>query len=102
MGKVTSVSSVKKVQTGWHLFRNRRTLWCMLKESWKGNYRMSFLTSAIIVFGILYVFIPLDFDWVPVVGWIDDGLIIFLMIKRLQSETLRFNRFKAMERRKEV
>ncbi len=101
MGKVTSISNAKHVREGWQLLRNRKTLWCMLRESWKGNYRMSFVTSAILVLGILYVFIPLDFDWIPFVGWIDDGLVIFFMIKRLQKETQRFNRHKAMERRRD-
>lgn len=72
----------------------------MLKEVWKGQYRMSLLTNLIIVLGILYVIIPLDFDWVPIVGWIDDGLVIFFVIKRLQKETQRFNRYKAMERKR--
>lgn len=72
----------------------------MLKEVWKGQYRMSLLTNLIIVLGILYVIIPYDFDWVPIVGWIDDGLVIFFVIKRLQKETQRFNRYKAMERKR--
>lgn len=100
MGKVTSVSNAKHVREGWHLFRNRKTLWCMLKESWKGQYRMSFMTSAIVVLGLLYVVIPLDFDWIPFIGWIDDGLVIFFVIKMLQKETQRFNRHKAMQRRR--
>jgi len=73
----------------------------MLRESWKGSYRMSLFTSASLVLGLLYVFIPLDFDWIPVLGWIDDGFVIFLVIKRLQKETMRFNRHKAMSRKRE-
>ncbi len=72
----------------------------MLKAIWRGEYRMSLLTNLFIVFGILYVIIPLDFDWVPIAGWIDDGLVIFFVIKRLQKETQRFNRYKAMERKR--
>lgn len=101
MGKVTSISNVKHAREGWQLLRNRKTLWCMIKESWKGHYRMSFLTTAAIVVGVLYVFIPLDFDWIPFIGWIDDGVVIFLVIKRLQYETQRFIRHKAMERKRE-
>lgn len=72
----------------------------MLKAVWRGEYRMSLLTNLFIVFGILYVIIPLDFDWIPIAGWIDDGLVIFFVIKRLQKETQRFNRYKAMERKR--
>lgn len=99
MGKITTVSNAKNVRDGWQLLRNRKTLWCMLKESWKGNYRMSFVTMMLLVAGLLYVIIPLDFDWIPFIGWIDDGFVIFMLRKRLQKETHRFNRHKAMERR---
>lgn len=101
MGKVTSISNTKHVREGWQLLRNRRTLWCMLKESWRGNYKMSFATSALLVLGLIYVVVPIDFDWIPFVGWIDDGFVIFFMIKRLQKETQRFNRHKAMERKRD-
>lgn len=98
MGKVSTINNAK---TGWQLLRNRKTLWCMIKQAWKGSYRMSFLTSLVIVLGIAYVFIPLDFDWIPVLGWLDDGFVIFLVIKRLQAETQRFIRHKAMERKRD-
>lgn len=101
MGKITTISNAKHVKEGWHLLRNRKTLWCMLKESWKGSYKMSFLTSALLVLGLLYVVIPIDFDWIPIIGWIDDGFVIFLMIKLLQKETQRYIRYKAMERRRD-
>lgn len=101
MGKITSVSNhAKYVRDSRQLLRNRRTLWCMLKESWKGSYKMSLFTSVVLVLGLLYVVIPLDFDWIPIIGWIDDGLVIFYMIKRLQKETQRYNRHKAMERKR--
>lgn len=101
MGKITQVSNAKYAKDGWQLLRNRKTLWCMLKASWKGQYRMSLFTSLIMVLGILYVIIPLDFDWIPFIGWIDDIAVIIFIIKRLQKETQRFNRHKAMERRME-
>lgn len=100
MGKISTINNVKHAKTGWQLLRNRKTLWCMLKETWRGAYKMSFLTSLVLVLGIAYVFIPLDFDWIPVVGWIDDFAVIILIIKRLQAETQRFIRFKAMERKR--
>ena len=71
----------------------------MLKEIRMGNYKMSFLTTLIVVLGLLYVVTPFDFDWIPIVGWIDDGLVLYFIFKRLQFETKRFNRHKAMERR---
>ncbi len=100
MGKVTSVSGVKNVRDGVQLFKNRKTLRCMLREVWKGNYKMSLWTNVFLVLSILYVVTPFDFDWIPFIGWIDDVAVIFFMIKRLQKETQRFNRHKAMERKR--
>jgi uncharacterized membrane protein YkvA (DUF1232 family) len=71
----------------------------MLREVVHGHYKMSFLTMLILVSGLLYIILPFDFDWIPVVGWIDDGFVGYLLIKRLLTETHRFARFKAMERR---
>lgn len=100
MGKVATYNKAKQAKEGWELLRNRKTLWCMLKEAWKGKYRMSFFTTIVVVLGLIYVVVPLDFDWIPIVGWIDDGFVIFYIIKRLQAETQRFNRHKAMERKR--
>ncbi|MCB0699426.1 MAG: DUF1232 domain-containing protein [Chitinophagales bacterium] len=97
--KASSLTTGKHVREGAQLFRNRKTLWCMLKEIRMGNYKMSFLTTLIVVLGLLYVVTPFDFDWIPIVGWIDDGLVLYFIFKRLQFETKRFNRHKAMERR---
>jgi uncharacterized membrane protein YkvA (DUF1232 family) len=89
------------VRNGIHLFRNRKTLWQMLREVFRGQYRMSFITTAIAVIAIFYIVFPFDVvpDFIPVVGWLDDGLVIYLLLKRLVKETQRFNRHKAMARR---
>lgn len=73
----------------------------MLKEVFNGNYRMSFLSNMAVILGVLYVLFPFDIitDLIPFFGWMDDGFVIFLIVKRLKNETLRFNRFKAMGRR---
>lgn len=96
-GKYTTT---KNVTEGIQLFRNRKTLSCMLKEVWKGRYRMSLFTHVVLILGILYIILPFDFDWVPFVGWIDDVFVLFLVIKRMQRETQRFIRYKAMERKR--
>lgn len=73
----------------------------MMKEAMHGHYRMSFLTTLIIFVSVAYVVFPFDIipDYIPVLGWLDDGLVIFLLIKRLAFETKRYARFKAMERK---
>ena len=96
-----TVTRVNNVKHGWHLLRNRKTLWQMLREVLKGSYKMSFLTMAAIVLALGYVIFPFDIipDFIPVVGWMDDGFVVYLLLRRLVNETQRYNRFKAMERK---
>ena len=74
----------------------------MLREVFHGRYTMSLLTNMALVLGLLYIISPLDFDWIPILGWVDDGFVGYMVIKRLQKETQRYNRHKAMERRMHV
>lgn len=99
MSVLKSTNRLKQIKHATDLFHNRKTLGQMLGEVVKGKYKMSFLTSMIILFGCLYIFLPFDFDWIPFIGWIDDGFVGYFVIKRLLKETQRFNRFKAMERK---
>jgi uncharacterized membrane protein YkvA (DUF1232 family) len=92
---------IHNLRHGIHLFRNRKSMWQMLRQAFRGQYKMSFLTMAALVLAIAYVIFPFDLipDFIPVLGWIDDGLVIYLLLRRLNTETQRFNRFKAMERK---
>lgn len=101
MTRYTSSRSLGTVRHGWSLFKNRRTMWQMVREVVNGKYRMSLLTNVVLVLGLAYVVIPFDLipDWIPVIGWIDDAVVIFLLIKRLNNETMRYIRYKAMERK---
>ena len=101
MSKFTSARPGQNVRHGWHLFRNRRTLWQMIREVLSGRYRMSWLTILIVVVSIAYVIYPFDLipDYIPVLGWLDDGVVVYLLLWRLVNETHRYNRFKAMERK---
>ena len=76
-------------------------MWQMIREALNGRYRMSWLTTLVVLFSIAYVIFPFDLipDYIPVLGWIDDGAVLYLMLMRLVKETQRFSRFKAMERR---
>jgi len=86
---------------GWHLLRNRKTMWLMIRETFSGHYRMSLLTIVIAVVSIAYIIYPFDLipDYIPVLGWIDDAIVFYLLLWRLLIETKRYSRFKAMERR---
>src|SRR5690606_12718065 len=99
MLKFTTMKAARSLRHATQLFSHRKTLFQMLREAFRGRYKMSFLTSLAVVLGLIYIVSPLDFDWIPLVGWVDDGFVFYLLIKRLQKETLRFNRHKAMERK---
>lgn len=101
MPKFPSARSAQSLSHGLHLFRNRKTMWQMLREVMRGRYHMSGMTMLVLILSLAYVIFPIDLipDFIPVVGWIDDGLVIYLLLRRLVKETQRFNRFKAMERK---
>lgn len=73
----------------------------MVREVMKGSYNMSALTIFIFVLGFAYVVSPIDIvpDWILFFGWIDDIVVAFFVVKRLQTESRRYIRFKVMERR---
>ena len=101
MAKYFSVKSARGVRAAYGLFQGRRTLWHMLREVFAGRYRMSAFTTVICLLSVAYIIFPFDLlhDYVPLLGWIDDGFVFFLLIKRLRVETQRYTRFKAMERK---
>lgn len=99
MSRFSTMKTARNFRHAGQLFSSRKTLFQMLRAVFHGQYRMSFLTSVALVIGVIYIVSPLDFDWVPILGWADDGLVFYLLVKRLQHETLRFNRYKAIERK---
>lgn len=101
MSKITSLRPVQTIHHGLHLFRNRRTLWQMIREVLSGRYRMSALTTLVALLCIVYIIFPFDIipDFIPIVGWLDDGLVFYLLLKRLVRETQRYSRHKAMGRK---
>jgi uncharacterized membrane protein YkvA (DUF1232 family) len=102
MPKYTQARQVRNLRQGWQLFRNRRTMWQMIRAAVRGHYKMSFLTTIIVVFSIAYIIFPFDLipDYIPVLGWIDDGIVFYLMLRTLNKETQRFIMYKAAERRR--
>jgi uncharacterized membrane protein YkvA (DUF1232 family) len=76
-------------------------MWQMIRETLNGRYHMSLLTVGIFVFAIVYIIYPNDLipDHIPVLGWLDDLLVVFLLLWRLGAESHRFVRSKAMDRK---
>ena len=76
-------------------------MWQMIGDAFHGRYRMSWLTILIAIVCIAYIVFPFDLipDYIPVVGWIDDAVVFYLLLWRLVKETQRYNRVKALERK---
>lgn len=77
-----------------NLLRNVTTLYAMLTEK---EYALSFKTKAMIVAALTYFIVPTDLtpDFIPFVGYIDDGIVITALMKRVKSEIERFLQWKA-------
>lgn len=101
MARVIPTRGMKSARHGLQLFSNRRTLWQMLRSVLNGSYRMSFITTAVVVAALIYIISPIDVvpDFFVFFGWLDDGVIFYMLLKRLNAETQRYIRFKVMERK---
>lgn len=101
MARVIPTRGMKSARHGFQLFSNRRTLWQMLRSVLNGSYRMSFLTTAVVIAALIYIISPIDIvpDFIVFFGWLDDGFILYLLLKRLNTETQRYIRAKVMERK---
>jgi uncharacterized membrane protein YkvA (DUF1232 family) len=73
----------------------------MLRSVFNGSYRVSMMTTVVCIAALIYIISPIDIvpDFIFVLGWIDDGLVFYLLLKRLNTETQRYIRFKVMERK---
>lgn len=88
MVKIPFTKKVQQVRTLSALWKHRSSLAGMISDMWRGTYKASFLTMVALVVGILYILSPIDLipDFIPVVGWLDDGAIMYFLLKRLMYE----------------
>ena len=84
--KLTSVSKLHAAST---LIHNIRLLFGMLRDS---SFHLSWASRGIILGAFLYFVLPVDAtpDFIPIIGYIDDTLIVGMVIKRLASEIERY------------
>lgn len=92
MAKFSAARSIKRVRSFSTLWRYRRDFSTMLGKMFRGEYRASFLTYVALVAGTLYILMPFDVlpDFIPVLGWIDDGTVVYLILRQLINEVNRY------------
>lgn len=62
----------------------------MLKAHKNGNYKIQNKTFFFVIGAIIYTIVPFDFDWVALVGWIDDFTILSFAFNQFNKEVGRF------------
>ena len=92
MAKIPMMKKVQHIRSLVGLWKYRSELYSMFGEMFRGTYRASFLTMIALVAGILYILSPIDLipDFIPVIGWMDDGAVFYFLLKRLMYEINRY------------
>jgi len=94
MGK----GSVLNVGLWSRLIGNFKLLYSLIKDYWKGEYREVSPWSILVFFaGIIYVISPIDIipDFLPLVGQIDDALILILCMYFLEKDLHKYKNGKS-------
>ena len=93
MGK----GSVLKIGLWNRLIENFKLLYALIKDYRKGEYRdVSLWSILVFVSGILYVISPIDIvpDYIPLIGQIDDALILLLCMYLLEKDLYKYKEWK--------
>jgi len=79
------------------LIGNFRLLYLLIKDYWKGEYReVSPCSILVFIAGIIYVISPIDIipDFLPLVGQIDDALVLVLCMYFLEKDLHKYKEWK--------
>ncbi len=72
------------------LFEKLPALGRMFKAWRAGEYKPKKRNILFALFAVFYVISPLDFDWVAIIGWVDDLAIVGFAFSRIMKELDRF------------
>ena len=92
MVKIPFRNKIRRIRSLAGLWKYRSQLFSMFAEIFKGTYRASFITIVALVAAVIYLLSPFNLmtDMMPVIGWIDDGAVIYFVMKRLIFEVNRY------------
>jgi uncharacterized membrane protein YkvA (DUF1232 family) len=76
-----------------------KLLFGMLKETWRGDYDLPWKTVASVAAALLYFINPLDIvpDFIPVVGYLDDAMVVFLAVNFVKEDLLAYARSRNLQ-----
>jgi len=97
MNKLNDVS--KKSDVISKLFEDLKLLFEVVGAWMKGTYKEIPYTTIVAIFGALLYFIsPIDVipDFIPVIGYIDDALVIGLTIKAISHDLEKYKEWKSI------
>lgn len=70
----------------------------LVKDYYLGRYtKVPYKTIAAIVVGLLYIINPIDFipDFIPIIGYIDDAMVVALCLKLVESDLEKYQAWRA-------
>lgn len=93
MMKIPFGRKIRQIRSLSQLWQHRSALFAMFRDAWKGKFKLSILTILALILAGLYIVSPFDLipDFIPVVGWIDDGIVFYFLLKRLMHELNRYS-----------
>lgn len=87
---------LSNISNAYRVYKDRKLILPMLGDAFKGKFRFSFFTLFVLVVAVLYLIFPFDLlpDFIPFIGWIDDGVLLYFLFQQLKKETKRYVQYK--------